>query len=67
MGGLQPWHWLIVIAVFYTEELQVAYLMYGSAALLGLIGLNRLGVRSPGSEKSEYRQGYDAHGVLLLC
>lgn len=39
---------LLVIAIFYTEELKLAYLGYGGGAVIGLIVLNRIGVRNPG-------------------
>ncbi len=39
---------LLVIAIFYTEELGLNYLAFAGAAVAGLIALNRLGVRNPG-------------------
>jgi len=38
---------LVVIAVFYTEQLGYNWLAYAAGALLGLLALNRLGVRNP--------------------
>jgi NhaA family Na+:H+ antiporter len=38
---------LIVIAVFYTEQLATNYLLYAGVVTLGMVGLNALRVRSP--------------------
>jgi NhaA family Na+:H+ antiporter len=38
---------LLVIALFYTEQLGYNWLAWAGAALLGLIAMNRLGVRHP--------------------